>query len=656
MAKSTSPPEIDKRAAEVRTYRSPMKLAGYPTREAWEARCEVIRETILASAGLLPLPRRRPLRPKVLGRTEVPGVTIDRVYFESLPGFFVAGNLFRPTDLEGPLPAVLNAHGHWAYGRLESNEDSDIPRRCKDLARQGYVAFAYDMVGYNDTHQLPHGRVGGKREELWGISLLGLQLWNSMRVLDFISSLPDVDAERIACTGASGGGTQTFLLAAVDPRVKVSLPVCMVSASFHGGCVCENSPHLRLHVNNVEIAGSIAPRPQLLVSATGDWTKDTPRLEHPWLQGIYGLYDAAERVGNAHFDAGHNYNARSREAVYAWLAKWLGGPEQQRRFAEDYRVGYGGSQPSQLLVFYGTTPPKVKTEAATLAHESIRQSKAQLAAALPSTRAELARYRKAFGPVFRTAVAADQPAAAQVLAAEGKATTIGGLTVQDFVLGRKGAGDRVPAVMVSATETPGPAVLVVSGKGCAAAVKAGKVTSLTARLAKAGARVLAIDAFGVGAAAAEAIDSDRNPTLTAYNGSADLNRVQDVLTALGYLKSRRDVTTVSLIGLDTGGLWALLARARGEGVTACGADLAGFDLSDDAAFLDRLQIPLLRRAGDLRTALALAAPQRLALHNLGPTFPTAWAKRLYKALGAAKALHVQAERMGDVELAAFVRR
>ena len=189
------------------------------------------------------------------------------------PGFLVTGNLYRPIG-DGPFPAVLAPHGHWAYGRLENTTLNSVPGRAINLARQGFVVFTYDMIGYDDSRQLPH-TFGGKRETLWGLSLAGLQLWNSIRSLDFLQSLPYVQRDALAVTGESGGGTQTFLLAAVDDRVKVAVPVNMISLHMQGGCLCENPPALRLDTTNVEIAATIAPRPLLMISATGDWTANT---------------------------------------------------------------------------------------------------------------------------------------------------------------------------------------------------------------------------------------------------------------------------------------------------------------------------------------------------------------------------------------------
>src|SRR5262249_8570815 len=143
---------------------------------------------------------------------------------------------------------------------------------------------------------------------LLGLNLTGLQLWDSIRALDFLTSLPDVDPARIACTGESGGGTQTFLLCAVDDRVQVAAPVCMVSQGFQGGCACENSPSLRLDTDNVEIAACFAPKPMILVGATGDWTSKLMTDVYPVVRATYRLLGREENVTAAIFEAPHNYN------------------------------------------------------------------------------------------------------------------------------------------------------------------------------------------------------------------------------------------------------------------------------------------------------------------------------------------------------------
>ena len=285
------------------------------------------------SAGLWPMPEKGPLNAHVFGRIERGDYSVEKVYFESHPGFYVTGNLYRPLGRTGPFPAVLSPHGHWAYGRLENGADGSIPARCITLARQGYVVFSWDMVGYNDSRQVDH-RLLDPRLAQWGIGSLGLHLWNSIRSVDFLESLPDVDKSRLACTGASGGGTQTFLLTAVDDRIRVSAPVNMISHYMQGGDVCENAPNLRLDTNNMEIGALTAPRPMLMVSAAGDWTRDTPRIEFPAVRSVYELLGAKDAVATVQFIADHNYNRDSREAVYGWFGRWVLGKTDASLFKE----------------------------------------------------------------------------------------------------------------------------------------------------------------------------------------------------------------------------------------------------------------------------------------------------------------------------------
>ncbi len=341
----------------------------------WNTRAAYLREHVLASSGLLPLPEKTPLRPSIFAEIRKSDYSVSKVYFESLPGFFVTGNLYRPLG-NGPYPAVLSPHGHWAYGRFENTDLNSGPGRAINLARQGFVVFTYDMVGYNDSQQVPH-TFSGQREYLWGLSLSGLQLWDSIRAIDFLETLPYVQRDAIAMTGESGGGTQTFLASAVDPRIAVSVPVNMISLHMQGGCLCENPPGLRLETTNVEIAATIAPRPLLMISATGDWTNETLELEYPAVRSIYGLLDASDRVRAVRITAEHNYNKESREAMYAWMARWLKhAPEdvhpEERTFTPEHL--------ENLLVFNGRALPPNAVDVAGLTNEWIEGARKQLAA------------------------------------------------------------------------------------------------------------------------------------------------------------------------------------------------------------------------------------------------------------------------------------
>nr|MDO8115476.1 acetylxylan esterase [Candidatus Sigynarchaeota archaeon] len=286
----------------------------YSNQSEWEARASTIRQGILIGSELVPLPTRTPLNATIHSKRVYSNYSVENVFFESLPGFFVSGNLFRSTDPGGPKPVILIPHGHFPGGRFaEHNQQLGAT-----LARMGAIVITYDMVGWGESTQVDHGEH----------YVLAFQLWNSMRVLDFLLSLPDADPSRVAITGASGGGTQTLLLAAVDARVNISAPVVMVSSWFYGSCTCEVDMPLRkgagYETNNAEIAALPAPNPLLLVSDGRDWTRDTPTLEYPFIQRIYQFYGMQDRVENAHFlSEGHDYGPSKRNATYHFFAKCL---------------------------------------------------------------------------------------------------------------------------------------------------------------------------------------------------------------------------------------------------------------------------------------------------------------------------------------------
>ena len=143
---------------------------------------------ILTSAGLSPLPVRNPLHAEIFGKIEEKDYTIEKVLIETLPGFYLGGNLYRPRNGRAKHPGILTPQGHWQYGVLENQPLNSMPSLGISLARQGYVAFAYDMVGYADTMQVPH-YFGNPEQKLWSFGPLGLQLWNSIRAVDFLSHL-----------------------------------------------------------------------------------------------------------------------------------------------------------------------------------------------------------------------------------------------------------------------------------------------------------------------------------------------------------------------------------------------------------------------------------------------------------------------------------
>ena len=314
--------------------------------ESWQVRRELVRGGIRDGIGFKKWPQKTKMRIVRHSRVERDGYTVENVGIETIPGYFLCGNLYLPKIAADKLPVFLCPHGHWSKEDLHHHgrHRDEMQYRCGALARMGCGIFAYEMVGYGDSK-----RMGW--EHRWDPQVMALQTWNSVRALDYVLELPNADRKRVGVTGASGGGTQSFLVAALDDRITLSAPCVMVSCHFFGGCRCESG--LPIHVrdthvtNNAEIAALFAPKPQLLISNGDDWTKHTPTLEYPFLQKIYQLYGKEEKVKNIHLpEEKHDYGKSKRMALYDFVADQF---KLNRKLADESKVEL--IDPSTLFVF-----------------------------------------------------------------------------------------------------------------------------------------------------------------------------------------------------------------------------------------------------------------------------------------------------------------
>ncbi|MFO0927511.1 MAG: hypothetical protein U0736_10795 [Gemmataceae bacterium] len=513
----TRPP--DRRLTVVRTLNDKdFDLRPPATLDAWQKRRQELREQILVATGLWPLPPKTPLNPVVHGRIDRDGYSVEKVFFASHPGHYVSGNLYRPRQKDGSLPAgklpgVLCPHGHWASGRFYDAGEAGgkkqiaikaettmagarypLQARCVQLARMGCVVFHYDMVGYADSQAIGHAAFNDADAELRLQNLMGLQTWNSIRALDFLTALPEVDGKRIGVTGASGGGTQTFILCAIDDRPAVAFPAVMVSTEMQGGCVCENCSLLRVGAGNVDFAATFAPKP-LALSAANDWTLHVERRGLPELKAVYKLFGAPDHIDGkcwSHFD--HNYNQPAREMMYGWFNRHFAlgqsAPVREQPFEP--------VPPKQLSVYDASHPrPADAVDAAKLRAYLTEVSNKQLADLRPADAAKLAEFRRVVGPALRVMVASRLPAAEAVEAKEQGTPTVPGAVAKGYVIGRKGESEAVPAVLVRGKTFTGTVVVWVDPAGKASLVADGKLAAdAAALLERAG--ILAIDPFGTG--------------------------------------------------------------------------------------------------------------------------------------------------------------
>ncbi len=296
--------------------------ATFSNKQEWEKRAEKIRAQIKKGAELDKIPQSDwdfQIQITHGEKYQMKGYTIENIGLELKPGYIVHGNIYMPDSIQGKVPAILNPHGHWFVGADYGRFRPDMQYRCSAFAKMGAIAINWDMYGTGEDvahkHHSPEA--------------LTMQTYNTLRVLDYICSLPQTDTDKIIITGASGGGTQTFIAAALDDRFDISVPTVMVSAYFYGGCVCESGKPIHksadFETDNVEIAACFAPKPQLLISDGDDWTKNVPDVEFPYIKNIYKLYGAEENVENAHFiKEVHNYGISKRTATYHFLAKHAG--------------------------------------------------------------------------------------------------------------------------------------------------------------------------------------------------------------------------------------------------------------------------------------------------------------------------------------------
>ncbi|MFM8359720.1 MAG: dienelactone hydrolase family protein [Verrucomicrobiota bacterium] len=667
----------------------PKDLDGYfpfdppATREEWGRRAEQVRRQILVSQGLWPRPTRTPLNPVIHGRVEREEYTVEKVYFESLPGFFVTGNLYRPRKVTGKAPAVLFAHGHWQDARLSEAGDAELRREiatgeerfeeggrsrfqsmCVHLARMGCVVWQWDMLGDSDSQQLSRALVHGfakQRPEMntaedWGLfsppaeahlqSVMGLQTWNAIRSLDFVLTLPEVDPARVAMTGASGGGTQTMLLAAVDPRVALSFPAVMVSTAMQGGCTCENACLLRVGTGNVEFAALFAPKPQGMTTAN-DWTKEMAAKGFPELQRLYALMGAPGQVmlhRGEHFP--HNYNAVSRSAFYGWLNRHFQLGQAEPVLERDY----ARLKRAELTVWDAAHPAPAAADPAFERrllrgwHDDLER---QLAALQASSREK---WREVVAPAVDVVLGRTLASVGEVTwdltAKEQKA----GWIQMSGRLRNVTHGEEVPAVFLYPASWNGHTAIWLTGSGKAGLYGAeGGLQPAVRRLVEAGVTVVGLDLvhqgeFRPGGTALAETPRVKNPREAAaytlgYNRAVFAQRVHDVLGAIRFIQGHeRKSGRVSLVAVDAAGPIAAAARAQaGNAVDRAAIHTGGFRFGRVTSLQSPDFLPGGARYGDVPGLLGLGVPGRLWLGGETPVSIGAL-KASYLAAGAAEGL------------------
>lgn len=653
----------------------------------WEQRATYVRRQILVSQGLWPMPTKTPLNAVIHGKIDRPEYTVEKVYFESAPGFFVTGNLYRPKNPKGKVPGVMFAHGHWQNARLSEESTPNLLREistgeerfiqggrsrfqsmCVQLARMGCVVWQWDMLSDSDSHQFSRMVVHGfakQRPEMntaenWGLyspqaeahlqSIMGLQTLNAIRSMDFLLSLPEVDPERTAITGASGGGTQTMLLSAVDPRVKLSFPAVMVSTAMQGGCTCENASLLRVNTGNIEFAALFAPKPQGMTTAN-DWTKEMSTKGFPELKQLYTTLGAPDNVmlqRGEHFP--HNYNAVSRSAFYTWLNRHFKLGLQEPVVESDYEP----LTKAQLTV-WDAEHPEPKADDPDFERSLLKWFAADAEKQLLTNTDSVDHVRQGVGSGVEILIGRSYDKAGEVEWDRKHKQEKDTYVEISGLLRNKTYGEELPVTWLYPKDWKGRTVVWLDDAGKSSLFNGdGSIKPAVLRLVNSGVTVLSADLLYQGEFLKDGqpVKQTRKVENTrefagytfGYNHALFAQRTHDVLSVVRYLKTA-DVpdhpkpSTVEVAGFGSTGPIVAAARAiAGDAITHAAVDTNGFRFGKLLDFRDPQFLPGGAKYLDVPGLLALSAPHPLWLAGEGAE--PALVAKLYQGANQARQLTV----------------
>lgn len=654
---------------------APKDLNGYfpltppHSKDQWKQRAEFVKRQIMVSQGIWPLPTRTPLNAVIHGLIDEGDYTIEKVFFESYPGFYVTGNLYRPKNTKGKVPGIICPHGHWKEGRFydhqarvpgdiiigaerfENGGRNHIQARSVQLARMGCVVFSYDMVGYADSKQLSFDLVhkfAKQREHMnktkdWGLfspqaeahmqNVMGIQSWNSIRAVDFMETLADVDPKRLAVTGASGGGTQTMLLAAIDDRIALSMPMVMVSTAMQGGCTCENSSLLRVNTGNVEFAALFAPKPQIM-NCADDWTRELAIKGFPELQELYkflGNKNGVKLIRGEHFK--HNYNYVTRAQMYMWVNTHFKLGHKTPIIEQDFQF-----RPEPEITVWDAKHPKPKSgEAFEL--ELVRTLTKDEAKTLKPAEKSLAEFRRVYGGAWEVLIGRRFADAGKVewdLMVKDKHDSyvqMGG------ILRNETHGEQIPVMWLYPKDWAGRTTIWLTENGKSGLFTAnGEPVAGVKRLLDAGHTVVGADLFLQGEFLADGkpikqtrqVENKREFAgyTQGYNHTLFAHRVHDVMSLASYIDGDKHGNKIlDLVGLDGTGPIATAARAMAGGtINNLAANTRSFRFGKLTDYRHPDFIPGGAKYGDIPGLVALSAPHNTWISER----PSGLASRIYQ--------------------------
>ncbi len=620
-------------------------------------------------------PARTPLNAKTIRRSDRGDYAIENIIFESRPRYYVTANAYVPRRAMAPFPAVLAAVGHWGAGKFFE----DYQRLGAYLARRGFVVLVYDVPGQGERQQyfdhvlgqtllspgntqwfvtIEHNYAAGQAI-LTRDNYASYLLWDGIRAIDYLTERADVDREKIACTGTSGGGLQTEVLSAIDPRIKVSIPVC------YGGCAPDTPA--RRGLGRADVDALIAPRPLLMIEATGDPRAGVlaKQKRHQVVSRLYDISDAKERTRFLITEEPHGYGETIRQAAYDWLSRWLRGAAPAAGSLQEERAPLESE-----AALTCTTTGQVKTALGGETVFSLNRAEAvriRDREPLPRAREGWTEWRLRLREEVKARIALETavtPLSARQLGRADKGTYI-----LEKVVYYSDPGIYVPALLfLPKVQAPRPAVVFVNEGGKSAD---DVVEKYLRPLVEAGNVVLSIDPRGTGETAPVPRNRERNYRSFVHDDESSLTyealgagvtmlgmRTRDVLRALDYLHTRSEVdrSRISAIGHGSAGVLVLHAAALDErirSVASLGALVSYAAVVENEIYGHRTS--LFPRAGlrkyDLPELGALVAPRPLLLLNAVDQshrpveldraaqiyHPTS---RLFELLGAARAFQM----------------
>jgi dienelactone hydrolase len=328
----------------------------------WEIQRAAMKRELAGMLGLDPMPERTPLHAIMTGELALEGIVVEKLHFQSMPGLYVTGNLFRPAQPSGQLPAILYVCGH---SDVKAKDGSSLGNKTHYqhhgawFARHGYVCLVIDTVQLGEIRGEHHGtyRLG----KWWWISRgytpAGVEAWNGIRALDYLVSRPDVDADKLGITGRSGGGAYSWWVAALDDRIKVAVPTAgittlrnhVIDGAVEGHCDCMFMVNTRSWDYD-RVAALLAPRPLLIANTDKDtiFPLDGVVSVYNSVRRLYKSLGAEAKIGLQIAEGPHKDTQSLNVGAFAWFERFLKGADLMATFDDAAKKVV---EPEKLRVF-----------------------------------------------------------------------------------------------------------------------------------------------------------------------------------------------------------------------------------------------------------------------------------------------------------------